>query len=447
MRVECPPMAVRIRGRLLVMIVAVLTLAVACGGAATTEPTPTEQQSTTDSPLITPSQVAPSTSPPALRPASTQLPASSQATQAPPTQAPTPSVESPKVILEKAFSSLSFSRLTNLVQAGDRLFVTEQVGRVMSFPSTLEPAESAIFLDIRSRVSTAGNEEGLLGLVFDPKFEANGHFYVYYSAAGPRRSVVSRFTQRDGVAVPESELVVLEVPQPFSNHNGGQLAFGPDSMLYISLGDGGAGGDPQGNGQNRSALLGSILRIDVSGLTPDQGYRVPPDNPFAGSTDARGEIWAYGLRNPWRFTFDRENGDLWAGDVGQNSFEEVDLVVKGGNYGWNTLEGGHCFSPRTGCDPSGTLLPVIEYSANKGCSVIGGHVYRGTEIPRLNGTYIYGDYCSGEVHGFRIEIGEATGHSRLIDSGLNITSFGEDSQGEIYSLTRRGGIYRLKADR
>ena len=237
----------------------------------------------------------------------------------------------------KAFSSLSFSRLTNLVQAGDRLFVTEQVGRVMSFPSTLEPAESAIFLDIRSRVSTAGNEEGLLGLVFDPKFEANGHFYVYYSAAGPRRSVVSRFTQRDGVAVPESELVVLEVPQPFSNHNGGQLAFGPDSMLYISLGDGGAGGDPQGNGQNRSALLGSILRIDVSGLTPDRGYRVPPDNPFAGSTDARGEIWAYGLRNPWRFTFDRENGDLWAGDEGQNSFEEVDLVVKGGNYGWKAV--------------------------------------------------------------------------------------------------------------
>jgi glucose/arabinose dehydrogenase len=199
--------------------------------------------------------------------------------------------------LEKAFSSLSFSRLTNLVQAGDRLFVTEQVGRVMSFPSTFEPAESAISLDIRSRVSTAGNEEGLLGLVFDPKFNANGHFYVYYSAAGPHWSAASRFTQRDGVAVPENKLVVFQVPQPFSNHNGGQHAVGPEGMLYISLGDGGAGCDPQGNGQNRSDLLGNISRIDVSGLTPDQGYLVPPDNPFAGSTDARGEIRAYGLRN------------------------------------------------------------------------------------------------------------------------------------------------------
>ena len=165
----------------------------------------------------------------------------------------------------------------------------------MSFPSTIEPAESAIFLDIRSRVNTAGIEEALLGLVFDPKFEANSHFYVYYSAGGPGRSVVSRVTQRDGVAVPESELVVLEVPQPFSNHNGGQHAVGPDGMLYISLGDGGMGCDPRGNGQNRFDQLGSILRIDVPGLTPDQGYRVPPDNPFAGSTDARGEVWAYGL--------------------------------------------------------------------------------------------------------------------------------------------------------
>ena len=163
----------------------------------------------------------------------------------------------------------------------------------MSFPSTIEPAESAISLDIRSRVNTAGIEEALLGLVFDPKFEANGHFYVYYSAGGPDRSVVSRVTQRDGVAVPESELVVLEVPQPFSNHKGGQHAVGPDGMLYISLGDGGMGCDPQGNGQNRFDQLGSILRIDVPGLTPDQGYRVPPNNPFAGSTDARDEVWAY----------------------------------------------------------------------------------------------------------------------------------------------------------
>ena len=350
--------------------------------------------------------------------------------------------------------NLSFSRLTNLVQVGQRFFVTEQSGRVMSFPISSEPAEAEVFLDIRSQVSTAGNEEGLLGLAFDSDFAPNGHFYVYYSAANPRRSVISRFTVggigtvgfEEATVVPESELIVLEVPEPFSNHNGGQIAFGPDGMLYISLGDGGAGGDPQGNGQNTSTLLGSILRIDVSSIGPDQPYRVPPNNPFTGSTDARGEIWAYGLRNPWRFSFDRENGDLWAGDVGQNSFEEVDLIQRGGNYGWNTLEGNHCFSPRTNCDPSGTLPPVIEYSASKGCSVIGGYVYRGADIPSLTDTYLYGDYCSGEIRGFRFENGEAAGDALLIDSGLNITSFGEDQDGENYVLTQRGRIYRLIAD-
>ena len=371
-------------------------------------------------------------------------------------QSPSSTPEFQGVTLESVFENLTFSRLTNLVQAGGRLFVTEQTGRVRSFPVSPEAperSEADVFLDIRDRVSDAGNEEGLLGLAFDPDFDANGHFYVYYSAADPRRSVVSRFTEVSsaGVALPESELVVLEIPQPYKNHNGGQLAFGPDGMLYISLGDGGLGGDPQGNGQDLSTLLGSILRIDVSGLgpdaAPDNRYRVPPDNPFVGSPGARGEIWAHGFRNPWRFSFDRRNGDLWTGDVGQSSYEEVDLVLRGGNYGWNTLEGGHCFSPRTGCDPSGTLLPVVEYATDGGCSVIGGYVYRGTEIPSLAGTYLYGDFCSGEVHGFRFENGEAVGHSLLVDSGFMITSFGEDEQGEIYALSQGGGIYRLKADR
>ncbi|MCH7736381.1 MAG: PQQ-dependent sugar dehydrogenase [Chloroflexi bacterium] len=363
------------------------------------------------------------------------------------TTGPTLSAGLPELRLQRVFEDLEFSRLTNLVQAGERFFVTEQTGRVMSFTIRPEPSAAAVFLDIRSQVSTAGNEEGLLGLAFDPDFEANGHFYVYYSAASPRRSVISRFTVSPaGLAEAESELKVLVVPQPFQNHNGGQLGFGPDRMLYIALGDGGSGGDPRGNGQNTSTLLGSILRIDVSGIGPDQGYRVPPGNPFVDATDARGEIWAYGLRNPWRFSFDRENGDLWTGDVGQNSYEEVDLVQRGGNYGWNTLEGAHCFSPRTGCDPTGTLLPVIEYSADKGCSVIGGYVYRGKDIPSLTGTYIYGDFCSGEVLGFRFENGEVTGHSLLIDSGIMITSFGEDRGGEIYVVTLRGGIYLLKAD-
>ena len=340
--------------------------------------------------------------------------------------------------------------MTNFMQAGERIFVTEQTGRIFSLPSQSDTPDASVFLDIRPRVSDAGNEEGLLGLAFDPGFAANGRFYVYYSAGQPRRSVVSRFTasQPDtGVADSDSETVILEVPQPFQNHNGGQLAFGPDGMLYIALGDGGSGGDSQGNGQNISTLLGSILRVDVSGVGPDRGYDVPPDNPFVGVRDARDEIWAYGLRNPWRFSFDRQNGALWTGDVGQNSFEEIDLIKKGGNYGWNTLEGEHCYSPRAGCDAAGTELPVIEYGSNRGCSVIGGFVYRGKSIPALNGTYLYGDYCSGEVRGFRFEEGRATRDSLLVNSGLRITSFGEDKDGEIYARTQEGAIYRLIADR
>ena len=343
---------------------------------------------------------------------------------------------------------MEFGRLTGLAQSALRFYAVEQTGRITSLPdSSARFAEPSVFLDIQSRVSTAGNEEGLLGFAFDSDFRSNGHFYVYYSAASPRRSVISRFTSRESADTSESELVILTVPQPFQNHNGGQIAFGPDGMLYISLGDGGAGGDPQGNGQNLSTLLGTILRIEVSGIGPGQGYRIPPDNPFVGVTDARDEIWAYGLRNPWRFSFDRENGALWAGDVGQNSFEEVNLVRKGGNYGWNTLEGDHCFSPRTGCDSANTEPPVLEYGSDSGCSVIGGYVYRGANIPSLDGAYLYGDYCSGEVRGFRFENGVAVGDKLLVDSGLRITSFGEDISGEIYALTQRGHIYRLIAER
>ena len=422
-------MTISVCNILLVIAVSATALAVACGGTPAKEASP---------PQVTQTQAAPTAT-------LTPTPASTRnaAEQREPTQLPTTTAPLPALSLQRAYEELSFVRLANLVQAGERLYVTEQTGRVMSFAISPEPSEATTFLDIRRKVSTAGNEEGLLGLAFDPGFESNGHFYVYYSVADPRRSVIARFTADAG---PESELVVMEIPQPFQNHNGGQLAFGPEGMLYISLGDGGSGGDPRGNGQDPSTLLGAILRIDVSGLGPHRGYEIPADNPFAGSTDAREEIWAYGLRNPWRFSFDRQNGDLWAGDVGQNSFEEVNLVRKGGNYGWNTLEGNHCFSPRTGCDASGTLPPVIEYGANKGCSVIGGFVYRGKEIPALNGTYLYGDYCSGEIRGFRFQNNEATGDKLLIDSGLNITSFGEDRNGELYVVTQRGRIYKLTAD-
>ena len=413
----------------LVTAIITLALAVACGSPATQVPSPNTTPQATSARVQGQTPVPPATPSPTLTPSS--------------------SPQSQGVKLERVFESLSFRRLTNLVQAGGRFFVTEQAGRVISLPGGSNASEASVFLDIRDQVNDAGNEEGLLGLAFDPRFGSNGHFYVYYSAADPRRSVVSRFTAavpNAATAAPESELVVLEIPQPFQNHNGGQLAFGPDDMLYIGLGDGGSGGDPDGNGQDTSTLLGSILRIDVSGLGPNQGYRVPPDNPFVAIPGARDQIWAYGLRNPWRFSFDQRNGGLWVGDVGQNSYEEVNLVLRGGNYGWNILEGAHCFSPRAGCDRSGTELPVIEYGSDQGCSVIGGYVYRGTAIPSLAGTYLYGDYCSGEIHGFRFMNGEVAEHRLLIDSGLRITSFGEDEKGEIYVLSQDGAIYLLKAE-
>ncbi|MDD9994337.1 MAG: PQQ-dependent sugar dehydrogenase, partial [Dehalococcoidia bacterium] len=293
--------------------------------------------------------------------------------------------------VERVFPSLSFARMTYLTHAGDgsgTLFVTLQPGVVMFFQNDPDAASADTFLDIRHRVSDKGNEEGLLGLAFDPKYAKNGHFYVYYSAADPRRSVLSRFSVPPGstTADPASELVLLEIPQPFSNHNGGQVAFGPDGYLYVGLGDGGRAGDPFGNGQDRSTLLGSILRIDVGTVGERGGYGIPPDNPFRAAGDgSRPEIWAYGLRNPWRFSFDLETGDLWVADVGQNQYEEVDLIEPGGNYGWNVMEGNSCFSPSTGCSTEGLVRPVVQYGREDGCSITGGYVYRGSRLPALRG--------------------------------------------------------------
>ena len=341
---------------------------------------------------------------------------------------------------------------TNMVQAdnGD-IFATDQAGRILWFEKTALDGSDAVsvleFLDIRDRVSNRGSEEGLLGLALDPHEE--GQFYVYYSAANPRRSVVSRFSydETEGTADAASELVTLEIGQPYANHNGGQIAFGPDGYLYIGLGDGGSAGDPLGSGQDTSTLLGSILRIDVSNATPAQPYAIPTGNPFADG-GGRPEIWAYGLRNPWRFSFDRETGDLWAGDVGQNQWEEINIVVRGGNYGWNVLEGNHCFRPREGCDREGTIPPVWEYSLDGApCSVIGGYVYRGGAIPWLRGAYVYGDFCSGKVYGLRYQDGQVTEHKELADTGLRIMSFAEDNAGELYLLSQSEGVYGLVAGR
>lgn len=350
--------------------------------------------------------------------------------------------------LEPAVTVKRFQSPTNLLQAKDgRVWVTEQAGRVWVFGGIHGdnvPVMAA--LDITDRVSSRRTEEGLLGMALDPTDERR--LYLYYSAANPRRSVVSRFiiSPDHASADRDSELVILEVEQPFVNHNGGQIAFGPDAYLYIGLGDGGGAGDPHGNGQAVSTMLGAILRIDVSQATGERPYAIPADNPFiaAPETGGRGEIWAYGLRNPWRFSFDRDTGALWTGDVGQNRWEEIDFIERGGNYGWNVLEGSHCFAAGDGCEREGMTPPVWEYPlSGEPCSVIGGYVYRGTRIPWLNGTYVYGDFCSGKVFGLRYEDGRVTGHEQLADTGLRIVSFAEDNDGELYLLSQKSGIYRL----
>ncbi len=318
----------------------------------------------------------------------------------------------------------------------------------MVFSNEQNAASASTFLDIRGQVNDRGNEEGLLGLAFDPDYTSNGYFYVYYSASSPRRSIISRFSVSPddfNIADHNSERVILEVPQPFANHNGGQIVFGSDGYLYVGLGDGGSRGDPGLNGQDPSTLLGTILRIDVSSIDRDGEYTIPSDNPFVGQGGGvRGEIWAYGLRNPWRFTFDRELGDLWAADVGQNRFEEVDIIKPGRNYGWNVMEGFHCFQPSNGCNQEGLELPVFEYGRDDGCSVTGGYVYRGSRLPSLYGAYVYGDFCTGKIWALRYDGTKVTEQRLLIDSDLQISSFGEDQSRELFILAFDGRIYRLR---
>ncbi len=349
---------------------------------------------------------------------------------------------------ERVFPGLSFQEMTNLVQPDDMsdlIFVTEQRGIIYAF-SANNAQQADIFLDLTDRVNRGGNEEGLLGLAFDPDYQENGYFYVYYSAENPRRSVISRFSlhqENADVADPDSEIIIMEVEQPYRNHNGGQIVFGPDGYLYIGLGDGGSAGDPEGNGQNLGTLLGSILRIDVSGLSEPGDYEIPADNPFVDTAGARAEIWAYGLRNPWRFSFDSETGLLWAGDVGQNLWEEIDIIARGANYGWNIMEGLHCYSPASGCDQSGLALPIAEYDHSQGCAVTGGYVYRGDQIASLQGYYIYGDYCSGYIWALVYDGSVVTENKLLVASDLSITSFGQDLAGNLYILDREGSIYTL----
>ena len=367
----------------------------------------------------------------------------------------------PAVTVSRAFPRLAFNRPVFLTHAhDDRLFVLEQRGRIRVFPNDPDIDTAAVFLDIRERVYMGHNEEGLLALDFHPDYTDNGFFYVYYSASHPRRGVLSRFSvdpADPNRADPDSEQVILKVEQPWGNHNGATVLFGPDGYLYISLGDGGAANDPHGNGQDLSTLLATVLRIDVDKTDEGLDYAIPPDNPFVGRPDARGEIWAYGLRNVWRMSFDRETGELWAGDVGQNRWEEIDLIVRGGNYGWNIREAAHSF--KRDVSPGPVIDPVVEYPQRNGreiigLSVTGGYVYRGPGLPGLEGAYIYGDYVTGRIWALRYAGGEVTEHREIFrpPPSLYIASFGEDAEGELYICSfdahdgrggGRGRIYRL----
>ena len=358
--------------------------------------------------------------------------------------------ESDSVMVVPAFPELSFRRPVDLTSAPGQagyLYVVQQAGQINVFENRKDVARSTRVLDIDTRVNDSGNEEGLLGLAFHPNFQKNGYLYVNYTADNPRRTVVSRFSADPSNPTapidPGTEYQIIEIAQPYGNHNGGQVRFGPDGYLYIGMGDGGAGGDPQENGQNPATLLGAMLRIDVDRTSGNQHYAIPPDNPFVGRSDARAEIYAYGLRNPWRFSFDAPTGRLWAGDVGQNQYEEIDIIEKGGNYGWNTMEGLHCYDPKSGCNQDGLILPVVEYGRGYGASVTGGFVYRGSDVPALSGRYVYGDYVSGRIWALTDKGDGSFDTEQLFDLDISISSFGIDASDELYFLSFDGNIYRF----
>ena len=391
----------------------------------------------------------------------------------------------PKIELKPAFPNLQIDRPVWMSEAPDgsgRLFVIGQAGKILIVKKSSDGGDAKEFLNIEDRYPYFDNEDGLMSIAFHPGFKTNGLFYIYYNQKNPAdqhsqpqnypfRSVISEMkvsASDPDKADTNSERILLEVQQPFGNHKGGELAFGPDGYLYLGLGDGGNGGDPFGSGQSTSTLLAKMLRIDVnSRATVGWGarqhqlqYGIPSDNPFVHEPDinsgARKEIFAYGLRNPWRYSFDRKTGDLWVGDVGQDFWEEVDLVTNGGDYGWSIREGAHHFKP----GPAGAQLidPVMEYTHRTnlqpdgmfpdhsiGLCVIGGYVYHGKEYPALDGVYVYADYNLGTIWGFRYDhdthkvIAEGT----LLQQPRNIVSFSEDLEGEIYVLTQDGQIFQV----
>jgi glucose/arabinose dehydrogenase len=395
-----------------------LALLVGCG-ATTSSTTPAPAQST----------AAPATAP------------QSAPTSAPAATASAGDTSAPKIALKPISDALD--RPVYVTHAGDdsgRLFVVEKAGRIVIVRDG-QPAAKP-FLDISDRVGSSGSEQGLLSVAFHPQFRENGRLFVDYTDRNGD-TVISRFQGNGDSADPNSEAVLLQIDQPYPNHNGGLVLFGPDGYLYVGMGDGGSGGDPQGNGQNRNSLLGKLLRLDVDNGDP---YAIPPDNPWPSGDEARPEVWAYGLRNPWRFSFDRTTGDLYIADVGQGQYEEIDVQPAGSqggeNYGWNIMEGQHCFRGGA-CDGEGMVAPIAEYDHSLGCSITGGYIYRGAAFPRIQGLYIYGDYCSGRVWALN-PAAQTNGEPReLLQSNLRISSFGEDQAGELYLTDLNGGLYQV----
>jgi glucose/arabinose dehydrogenase len=406
-----------------------------------------EQSQVTAAPEASPTQAPitqePSTLPPEATTAPAEPTAAPQAADA--TEFPDPARFTWALVTNGLDAPIG---IANAADGSNRLFILEQPGviRIVRDGQLLPDP----FLDIRDRVGSQGSEQGLLGLAFHPNFAENGAFFVNYTDQGGD-TVIARFTISSGnpdQADPGSEERLLGVDQPFANHNGGVLAFGPDGYLYIGLGDGGSGGDPLGNAQSLSTLLGKVLRIDVDSPPGEaRSYAIPQDNPFAAG-GGEPEIWAYGLRNPWRFSFDRLTGDLYIGDVGQNSFEEVNMQPAGGpggaNYGWNVMEGLVCFNNQD-CDQSPFVLPIFTYPLYEAgtCAVTGGYVYRGQVLPEFQGIYLVGDYCSGRIWGLMRD-GERWANAPLFENAGRITSFGEDESGEIYLTSHSGNLLRLE---
>jgi glucose/arabinose dehydrogenase len=411
-------------------VLSALALVAACAGSTSTA-----------SPTGLASVAPPETASPTPGPTSTPVPT--------PVPSPTP-FSTVQISLAKVATGLAGS--IGVENAGDeRLFVIGQPGRIYVVRGG---AIVSTFLDISGRISSGG-ERGLLGLAFHPDYASNGRFFVRYTDKKGNVQISEFHVSSDpNKADPASEKKLITIAHPtWANHNGGRIAFGPDGFLYVPTGDGGGSGDPRGNGQNLKVLLGKLLRLDVDHASGSVNYSIPADNPFAGQTGKWGEIWAYGLRNPYMFSFDRQTGDLWIADVGQNKWEEVDrsTVASGGgrglNYGWSIMEARHCYKPATGCKTAGITLPIAEYdhgsNDSTGCSIIGGSVYRGSAHPDLVGRYFFGDYCSGKIWDLQADGPDSQTPQFLLASGLKIMGWGEGSDGEIYLVSQNGVLYHL----